>query len=99
MNAVLKLESDIDGSEDIESAFAKFVVRCYYKITHAGIPNSRPNMGPNADGVPTEVRIVKCALVDIDTQEEREWHLSDFTADELQEFAETIEQRLDEEEV
>lgn len=84
-----------DGFEDIESPLQKWAVRCYYKIVQRGVPNSRPNMGPDADGVPTRVRIVQCSLVQRVTQEELERSLSDFTGDELEEFAETIEQILD----
>lgn len=35
----------------------------YYVITKQGLPNSRPDMGPNADGVPTEIELFDITLM------------------------------------
>jgi hypothetical protein len=87
-----------DSFEDIDTGLEKFAVRCYYKVVQHAAPNSRPHMAPyDADGQLVEVDIVKVSLVQKLTDEEIDRPLGDFTPDELGDFRDEVEARLNEE--
>lgn len=87
-----------DDFEDIDTGLVKFKVRVRYLITQYGKPNSREfgANNPDADGLPWEINFVAVSIVQIDTQEEIDRTLADFTSDELEKLESEIVERLEE---
>lgn len=89
-SGVHSYESPIEYPKDARYKF-------YYVITTQGVANSRPDMGPNADGVPTEIELFDVTL--ITRNGERSLELADFSRDELAEIRDEIEQKINDGEI